>query len=131
MKASRTGDRERALKYVREGTAGYVGIVDLPGISVLPEMMELYPDAKVLLVTRDPEKWWPSIRPLIENGTNTFHLILTCIYPGLRWFSPQVDEFTMFFDGIGASVGKKPGEWGPCISHKSLHETRLIQNRAN
>ena len=37
LQASRTGDKERALKYLREITAGYVGMTDLPGVAVLPE----------------------------------------------------------------------------------------------
>jgi hypothetical protein len=33
----------------------------MPHVMVVPELLELYPDAKVVLVTRDPERWWPSI----------------------------------------------------------------------
>lgn len=135
LKASHAGDRERALKYTREVTAGYVGTVDLPCIALLEEMMELYPDAKVLLVTRDPQKWWPSIAPLIENGMNSFHLLLMSIYPGLRWFPAVTSYFTIFFDDECARLGKRKGDWGPCMSLpyasiSTLRQAMLTENRA-
>ena len=55
MRAKREGEREQALKLTRECTAGFVGICDLPGLAVIEEMLEIYPDVKVVLITRDPE----------------------------------------------------------------------------
>ncbi|KAI1779262.1 hypothetical protein F4818DRAFT_438047 [Hypoxylon cercidicola] len=54
-KARHAGDKEQTLKFVREATAGFVAIADLPPVDFMPEMMELYPDAKVVLVRRDPQ----------------------------------------------------------------------------
>lgn len=39
---------------------GFVGCVDWPGAAVWQEMADAYPDAIVVLSTRDPEKWWQS-----------------------------------------------------------------------
>ena len=41
--------------------------VDWPGGYFWRELMDLYPDAKVLLSVRDPEKWEPSFRETIWN----------------------------------------------------------------
>jgi hypothetical protein len=40
--------------------AGYVAVVDWPGCSFWPELSAAYPDALVLLSTRDPESWYRS-----------------------------------------------------------------------
>jgi hypothetical protein len=45
--------------------AGYVATVDFPAAAFWPELMEAYPDALVLLSTRDTESWWQSARQTI------------------------------------------------------------------
>jgi hypothetical protein len=44
---------------------GHISTVDWPGGYFYRELMEAYPDAKVLLSVRDPEKWEPSFRDTI------------------------------------------------------------------
>ena len=43
----------------------YRATVDWPGCAFYEEMMEAYPDAKVLLSVRDPERWYESTRNTI------------------------------------------------------------------
>ena len=43
----------------------YGATVDWPGCTFYEEMMEAYPDAKVLLSVRDPERWYESTRNTI------------------------------------------------------------------
>ena len=38
----------------------YTAIVDWPGCAFWPELMQAYPEALVLLSTRDYERWWES-----------------------------------------------------------------------
>ena len=45
----------------------YQATVDWPGGYFWQELMDFYPDAKVLLSVRDPEKWEPSFRETIWN----------------------------------------------------------------
>ena len=40
--------------------AGYDAVVDWPGASFWPELVEAFPDAVVLLSTRDPHSWYES-----------------------------------------------------------------------
>lgn len=69
--AKRRGDKEQTLKYVREATRGFVGTADLPTIDFVPEMVELYPEAKVVCeclnilsqVVRAPLSTYPSRAP--------------------------------------------------------------------
>src|SRR5215211_7542841 len=46
---------------------GYRATVDWPGAAFYEELMEKYPDAKVILTVRDPEKWYESARSTIFN----------------------------------------------------------------
>jgi hypothetical protein len=39
---------------------GYVAAVDWPAASFWPELSRAYPEAKIVLSTRDPEAWWKS-----------------------------------------------------------------------
>ena len=56
----------------REGRASwervfdrYRATVDWPGAAFYEELMERYPDARVILTVRDPEKWYESARSTI------------------------------------------------------------------
>jgi Sulfotransferase domain len=46
---------------------GYRATVDWPGAAFYEELMERYPDAKVILTVRDPERWYESARSTIFN----------------------------------------------------------------
>ncbi len=47
--------------------AGYQSTTDSPGCYFWRELMEAYPDAKVLLSVRDPEKWYQSMIKTVLN----------------------------------------------------------------
>lgn len=44
---------------------GYQATVDWPACTFYKELMQAYPDAKVLLTIRDPEKWYESVSSTI------------------------------------------------------------------
>lgn len=46
---------------------GYRASVDWPGAAFYREQMERYPDAKIILTVRDPERWYESARGTIFN----------------------------------------------------------------
>ncbi|KAH8682095.1 P-loop containing nucleoside triphosphate hydrolase protein [Xylariales sp. PMI_506] len=87
----RQGDRARLLKTLEEVIRGFVGCADVPMVHFLPELMELYPDAKVVLVTRDPDSWWKSFSVFgDENVKQPWVLyalqLLVLPLPGIRWY---------------------------------------------
>lgn len=47
--------------------AGYTAMVDHPGCAYWRELMDFYPDAKVLHTVRDPDKWFDSTQATIFN----------------------------------------------------------------
>lgn len=83
------------MRLLREATAGFVGITDMPGICFLPELMELYPDAQVILPQRDQASWWASLQMLaraaqIGHGSLWWALLPV---PGWRWFPSVIRRF--------------------------------------
>jgi hypothetical protein len=57
-------DPNAPRKFIRltlhQELAGYVAITDTFGAIMTPELLEVFPDAKVICTVRDPETWWPS-----------------------------------------------------------------------
>jgi hypothetical protein len=92
-KAKRAGDRARTCKILKELMAGFVGCTDMPPLDFIPELMDVYPDAKVVLVTRDPEKWLESIRPVAKNASLWWLQYAMFLVPGWRWFPSLSLEF--------------------------------------
>ena len=92
-KAKRAGDRALTCKILEELMAGFVACTDMPPIDFIPELMEVYPDAKVVLVTRDPERWLQSIRPVARNSSLWWLPYTMWAMPGWRWFPSLSLEF--------------------------------------
>ncbi|KAI0547953.1 hypothetical protein F4679DRAFT_340767 [Xylaria curta] len=82
--AREAGDKQETLKLVRKATAGFVGTADLPPADFMSEMVELYPDAKVVLVKRDATRWWNSIAALTSRTTPSWLGIVLAPIPGWR-----------------------------------------------
>jgi hypothetical protein len=53
------------MPYWRDFLAGYAAVVDWPAASFWPEIAAAFPDAPVLLSTRNPESWWESANATI------------------------------------------------------------------
>jgi len=54
---------------------GYRSTVDLPASTYYYQLMEQYPDAKVILTTRDPEKWYDSVLETIAPPTTLWKFL--------------------------------------------------------
>ena len=65
----------------------------MPPLDFIPELMELYPDAKVVLTTRDPELWLESIKPVAQNSSLPWLPYFMWPIPGWRWFPSLSLEF--------------------------------------
>ncbi len=48
--------------------SGYVSCLDWPSAHYWRELINVYPDAKVILTYRSPESWWASFEKTIMNG---------------------------------------------------------------
>lgn len=80
------------MKLLSTITTGFVGITDSPGSSFVPELQELYPDAKVVLVTRDPQRWVESMGPILNAWALWWMSWLVWPCPTWRWFPSLLKE---------------------------------------
>lgn len=83
----------KTLKHLRDATRGFVGTTDLPTIDFIPELIELYPDAKVVLVRRDPVTWWRSTENLGKQVALSWLRYVMAPIPGWRRLPYLLDEF--------------------------------------
>ena len=79
----------------RELFKDYQATVDWPGCTFYKEFMELYPDAKVLLTVRDPEKWYESAQSTIYQRTSRkisplLHLLLRLLRPSILQIAQMI-----------------------------------------
>jgi hypothetical protein len=51
---------------------GYRATLDWPTIYFWEQLATAYPDAKILLTDRDPERWWDSHVEMLQRGTGFF-----------------------------------------------------------
>ena len=71
---------------------GFVAVADAPGNMYAETLLELYPDAKVIVTTRDEKKWWESIAPLFQSADKKSYTNLLLFWvPGLRYWAEYVD----------------------------------------
>ncbi|RYP73164.1 hypothetical protein DL771_003800 [Monosporascus sp. 5C6A] len=107
--AKRRGDREKTLKCVRRATAGFVATTDYPTLDFIPELMELYPEARVVLVRRDPERWARSIEEISKHVTTWWLPYAMWPVPGWRWFPTFLHHFAESIEKM-KKVLKERGE---------------------
>jgi hypothetical protein len=65
----------------------------MPPIDFIPDLLEIYPLAKVVLTTRDPEYWLASIAPVARNSKMPWLPYFMWPIPGWRWFPSFSLEF--------------------------------------
>lgn len=114
--APKSNEESDAMKdELRSIFRGYKSSLDSPACHFVPELMDLYPDAKVLLSVRDnDEVWWRSIQDTIGMMQKRWYQILTL--PTRRGRIMQMEEQTI--------EARKQGTGG-----KSRAELHSMHNR--
>ncbi|OAA78916.1 hypothetical protein LEL_02402 [Akanthomyces lecanii RCEF 1005] len=79
------GNSPELLARLRRITAGYVAIADAPAYILMPELLALYPDAKVVLVTRDPARWYRSMAPIMKSVSIPMRFLDLLLWPCPTW----------------------------------------------
>ena len=74
---------------------GYQAVVDFPGSIFYKKLMQVYPEAKVILTQRDPEKWYKSVSDTIYQLPRGFDRIMMKLV-GL--FKPEVAKISRNLD---------------------------------
>ncbi|PPJ61189.1 hypothetical protein CBER1_10750 [Cercospora berteroae] len=100
-------DKEFVLNKIRERMTGYVATADTPLAQFVPELLELYPEAKVICTVRDPDEWAKSMYQASAATLQAFLGIIMFWVPCLRYF-PRF--LTLLADGRYGELYLKPGE---------------------
>jgi hypothetical protein len=81
--------------------AGFGSGVDFPVSCVWRELAEHYPDAKVVLTVRDPERWWESTATTIYGFRDAFPTWFRRLVPLTQQFRDMTDRLVWngIFDG--------------------------------
>jgi hypothetical protein len=72
--------------------AGYQATVDWPGCSFYRELLGQYPEAKVILTVRDPERWYDSADQTIYYVRNAFPAWIAIVSPRMSVFRRMLDR---------------------------------------
>jgi Sulfotransferase domain len=108
---------------------GFQSTVDAPGHYFYKELMEVYPDAKVLLSTRDPEKWRTSMEQTVwavRNGDSTMRHISDArgtVDPGWADFLEMIDGL-LWEDGGTLADCKDNAEGLPAAMERWTEEVK-------
>lgn len=74
-------DKEKGHKLLHQIFDGYAATADFPGMVFADDLMEMYPDAKVILNKRDSaERWHRSIAGTLKFFSQAPYLLMTCPY---------------------------------------------------
>ena len=76
---------------------GYQATVDWPGCTFYESLMRSYPDAKVILTVRDPERWYESARQTIYYVRHAFPSWVPLLSRRMRDFQRMLDR--LIWDG--------------------------------
>jgi hypothetical protein len=79
-------------------------------------------------VQRDPDKWWKSMRKVMDMGYNPIVPILVWPAPGVRWFPQHLYAWRRFVDRQLAEAGK---EMGPGQRPHPLIQAQARTKRTN
>jgi sulfotransferase family protein len=92
--------------------ARFEATVDTPACLFYRELMQEFPDAKVILTVRDPERWYESFAalPRVVDG----------LRPLERWI-PKLGKAIRFVDAVFDNTFAGPLERGNCIRAFTAH----------
>ncbi|KIY01323.1 uncharacterized protein Z520_02875 [Fonsecaea multimorphosa CBS 102226] len=98
-------------------TEGCVASSDQPGCYFLEELLQLYPEAKVICTVRDRDSWWASYSALWQS--------IHDLHPW-AWLSPSLWRFCIFsidfWKRVPQAVGIPQCEPWPMLNQERLYE---------
>lgn len=78
-------------KIVQQRLTGYTAVTDAPCSEFIPELLEIYPDAKVIRTTRDPIAWEKSMVQVQSLAMAWFLRAVLLPLPAMRRFVGYTD----------------------------------------
>lgn len=114
------------------GHARLVAIADVPGNQSIAELIELYLDAMVIDVNRDPDEWLASLNTVTQYTDTSLwwlHYFLAPI-PGWRWPRPISSSALVCRAGSGTLQSIFFKVFWPAQERNSGYVSRVIKIRS-
>lgn len=89
--ARNDSDRRLILDLITSRLDGYAATTDAPASGLVPELMEVYPDAKIICTVRDPRSWEKSMEGISNAATMWFLRVVLFPLPALRYFVDYIN----------------------------------------
>jgi hypothetical protein len=99
------------LELIKGLTEGYVAITDSPGCNLMPELLALYPDAKVICTVRDVSAWEKSMDVVRGASTQRFIRFVLFPLPSLRFFVDYTDGLRHLWSTLYSEVVPSRKSW--------------------
>lgn len=84
-------DKKVVQDIIRRRPDGFAAATDAPAFFLVPELLELYPDAMVICTVRDPAEWQRSMAGVVAAATMWFLRVVLLPLPTMRHFVAYVD----------------------------------------
>jgi hypothetical protein len=84
--------------------SGYVALTDNPGAMFVEELVQAFPDAKVIATIRDADSWWESIKEVEKALVPWWLPRLWSIMPTLRYFGEWHQGLVKRYVGVSIAV---------------------------
>lgn len=98
------------LDLIRARTTGYVAITDSPGSGLIPELLALYPQARVICTVRDVAAWQQSMAGTASASTKWFLRVVLFLVPSMRYFVDYInglrEQWLCLYDEIEPPTSK-------------------------
>lgn len=108
--------------------ASYKAAVDFPPVAFYERFVQLYPNAKVILTVRDPDKWFTSVSQTIAVAVQKSFFSSIIIYFSKRWkFLKMVDLLFKRVYGDDYDLKNK----AQMVKAFEAHNQRVLQNVPN
>ncbi|MFU8852206.1 sulfotransferase family protein [Micromonospora sp. SL1-18] len=80
---------------------GYGATVDWPGAAYWRELVDAYPDAKILLTVRDPKRWYQSaLNTIFKFPMRRRNLAERLLFTVVRWANPSSAQVPLLLDRV-------------------------------
>ncbi|KAL5358602.1 P-loop containing nucleoside triphosphate hydrolase protein [Aspergillus floccosus] len=109
-------DRDMVLPLIHQRLDGFVAITDAPGSQLVPELMQLYPDAKVICSVRDPVLWAKSMNQV--HGYTSLWFLKVLLLPLPRMWN--------FVDYLWLLTG----QWGERYVDEEVRGDTIVRRNA-
>ncbi|GLA51736.1 hypothetical protein AnigIFM63604_008349 [Aspergillus niger] len=93
-------NHQNILAMMKDRTDGYVAITDAPGSQFVPELLEIYPESKVICTVRDADAWVKSMTQIQGLATLWFLRAVLLPLPGMRHFVDYISLLQAQWDKV-------------------------------